>query len=332
MFRHTKQLQFNAKPERPDALFAGKLQELVGGQFGEMTVMMQYLWQGWNCRVPGKYKDMILDIGTEEIGHVEMLCTMMARLLEGAPSETQAQAAAANPALAAVLGGQNVQHAIVSGGSAMPTNSQGVPWNAGYIVASGNLLADFRHNVAAEAQSTPSTPLGARRQVVVRGRAADGKSSGYVPGRCTGAPTDGRRAGQGLGVTAADGPLLQRARPGGEAARGGPVPGWSRHRRTEERGVELLSSHREVSHRAAARAGRARGVGAGSPAPAGPDGVSSPGTLVPGPAPTGSYVGRSTSRGPPAAPARPEGRPWRPSTWPGGSSASRPSTTSSSSR
>jgi Mn-containing catalase len=157
VFRHSSELQFHAKPERPDALFAAKLQELVGGQFGEMTVMMQYLWQGWNCRVPGKYKDMILDIGTEEIGHVEMLVTMMARLLEGAPSETQAEAAAANPALAAVLGGQNVQHAIVTGGAAMPTNSQGVPWNGGYIVASGNLLADFRSNVAAEAQSRLQT-------------------------------------------------------------------------------------------------------------------------------------------------------------------------------
>jgi Mn-containing catalase len=157
MYRHTRELQFDVRPDRPDALFAAKLQELVGGQFGEMTVMMQYLWQGWNCRMPGKYKDMIFDIGTEEIGHVEMLVTLMARLLEGAPSETQAQAAAANPALAAVLGGQNVQHAIVTGGAAMPTNSQGVPWNGGYIVASGNLLADFRHNVAAEAQSRLQT-------------------------------------------------------------------------------------------------------------------------------------------------------------------------------
>lgn len=152
MFRHSKQLQYSATPERPDALYAAKLQEVIGGQFGEMTVMMQYLWQGWNCRVPGKYKDMILDIGTEEIGHVEMLTTMCARLLEGAPAETQAQAAAANPALAAVLGGQNVQQAIVTGGAAMPTNAQGVPWNGGYIVASGDMLADFRHNVAAEAQ------------------------------------------------------------------------------------------------------------------------------------------------------------------------------------
>jgi Mn-containing catalase len=153
MFKHVDYLQFQAKPEKPDALFAAKMQELVGGQFGEMTVMMQYLWQGWNCRVPGKYKDMIMDIATEEIGHVEMLTTMLARLLEGAPNETTEKAAAANPVLAAVLGGMNPQHAIVTGGGALPRDAAGVPWNTGYIVASGNLLSDFRSNVAAEAQS-----------------------------------------------------------------------------------------------------------------------------------------------------------------------------------
>ncbi len=157
MFRHVDHLQFQAKPEKPDALFAMKLQELVGGQFGEMTVMMQYLWQGWSCRMPGKYKDMIMDIATEEIGHVEMLTTMMARLLEGAPAETTEKAVAVNPVLAAVIGGMNPQHAIVTGGNALPRDSNGVPWNTGYIVASGNLLADFRSNVAAEAQSRVMT-------------------------------------------------------------------------------------------------------------------------------------------------------------------------------
>ena len=153
MFKHVDYLQFQAKPEKPDALLAAKMQELVGGQFGEMTVMMQYLWQGWNCRVPGKYKDMIMDIATEEIGHVEMLTTMLARLLEGAPNEATEKAAAANPVLAAVLGGMNPQHAIVTGGGALPRDAAGVPWNTGYIVASGSLLTDFRSNVAAEAQS-----------------------------------------------------------------------------------------------------------------------------------------------------------------------------------
>jgi len=157
MYRHVKNLQFEAKPAKPDALYAMKLQELIGGQFGELTVTMQYLFQGWNCRVPGKYKDMILDIGTEEIGHVEMISTMIARLLEGAPAETTEKAAAANPVLAAVLGGMNPQHAIVSGGGALPANSQGIPWNAGYIVASGNLLTDFRSNAHAEGQGRLQT-------------------------------------------------------------------------------------------------------------------------------------------------------------------------------
>src|SRR3954470_10194690 len=93
MFFHDKRLQYHAKPDRPDPLYAKKLQELIGGQWGEMSVTMQYLFQGWNCRAPAKYRDMILDIGTEEIGHVEMLATMVARLLEGADSDTAESAA-----------------------------------------------------------------------------------------------------------------------------------------------------------------------------------------------------------------------------------------------
>src|ERR1700759_5063817 len=116
MFRHTDHLQFEARPVTPDPVYAHKLQELIGGQFGELTVTMQYLFQGWNCRIPGKYKDMLLDIGTEEIGHVEMISTMIARLLEGAPSEATAQAAAANPVLGAILGGMNPQQAVLAGG------------------------------------------------------------------------------------------------------------------------------------------------------------------------------------------------------------------------
>jgi Mn-containing catalase len=96
---------------------------------------------------------MIMDIATEEIGHVEMLTTMLARLLEAAPNEATEKAAAVNPMLAAVLGGMNPQHAIVTGGGALPRDAAGVPWNAGYIIASGSLLTDFRSNVAAEAQS-----------------------------------------------------------------------------------------------------------------------------------------------------------------------------------
>jgi len=151
VFFHDKHLQYNAKPERPDPLFARKLQEVLGGQWGEISVMMTYLFQGWNCRGPAKYRDMLLDIGTEEIAHVEMLATMIARLLDSAPAAMQ-EDAARNPMVAAVMGGMNPQHLIVSGLGATPTDSVGYPWNARYTVASGNLLADFRFNLTAESQ------------------------------------------------------------------------------------------------------------------------------------------------------------------------------------
>jgi Mn-containing catalase len=157
MFRHTSRLQFESKPDQPDPVYAHKLQELIGGAYGEMTVTMQYLFQGWNCRMPGKYKDLIMDVATEEMGHVEMIATMVARLLEGAPATATTKAALADPVVGAVLGGMDPQQAIVAGGGPLPADSNGYPWNGRYIVASGNLLADFRANVAAEAQGRVQT-------------------------------------------------------------------------------------------------------------------------------------------------------------------------------
>ncbi|MFN2744556.1 MULTISPECIES: manganese catalase family protein [unclassified Bacillus (in: firmicutes)] len=151
MFKHTKVLQYPAKPERPDPVFAKKMQEILGGQYGEISVAMQYLFQGWNTRGNEKYKDLIMDTAAEEIGHVEMIATMIAHLLEDAPVYEQEEAAE-DPVIGSIMSGMNPHHAIVSGLGAMPENSTGVPWNAGYIVASGNLLADLRANVNAESQ------------------------------------------------------------------------------------------------------------------------------------------------------------------------------------
>src|SRR5690349_22615144 len=124
MFYHVKEMQYRAMPERPDPLYARRLQELLGGQFGEMTVMMAYLFQGWNCRGPAKYRDMLLDVGTEEIGHIEMLATMIAHLLDKAPVSLQEEGFK-DAVVGAVMGGNsprdaiaasmNPQHAIVSG-------------------------------------------------------------------------------------------------------------------------------------------------------------------------------------------------------------------------
>ena len=161
MFFHTKRFQYNAKPDAPDPVYAKQLQELIGGQWGEMSVTMGYLFQGWNCRGPAKYRDMLMDIGTEEIGHIEMLATMVARLLETSPVEAE-KAVDDGGVVGAVLGGKSTQeamlagmnphHAIVTGLGAAPRDSNGNAWTSDFIVASGNLMADFRFNVTAESQ------------------------------------------------------------------------------------------------------------------------------------------------------------------------------------
>lgn len=152
MFFHQQALQHQAKPDHPDPIYARKLQEVLGGQYGEITVAMQYGFQSWNCHLPGKYRDLLFGIGAEEFGHVEMLATMIAQLLETAPVEATQRAMDADPVIAAVIGGTDPQHAIVAGAGARPVDSNGNPWSAGYVTASGNLLADFTANANAEMQ------------------------------------------------------------------------------------------------------------------------------------------------------------------------------------
>jgi Mn-containing catalase len=152
MFLHRQELQFKSTPDQPDAVYARKLQEVLGGQYGEITVAMQYMFQGWNMHTPGKYRDLVFGIASEEIGHVEMLATMIAQLLEKAPLGITTDAVQDDPTVAAVVGGTDVQQAIVAGAGARPVDSNGNPWQGTYVTASGNLLADFQANANAEMQ------------------------------------------------------------------------------------------------------------------------------------------------------------------------------------
>ncbi|MDT3315711.1 manganese catalase family protein [Microbacterium sp. KSW4-11] len=152
MFFHRQELQFTATPDKPDAIFARRMQEVLGGQYGEITVAMQYGFQAWNAHIPGKYRDLLYGIGAEEFGHVEMLAIMIAQLLEKAPVEQSEAAAASDPVLGAVMGGMDVQAAIVAGAGVRPVDSNGNPWQGSYITASGNMLADFTANANAEMQ------------------------------------------------------------------------------------------------------------------------------------------------------------------------------------
>ena len=152
MYFHRQELQHKSSPSKPDALFARRLQEVLGGQYGEITVALQYGFQAWNSHIPGKYRDLLFGIGAEEMGHVEMLAVMIAQLLEKAPIQAAEDAAKADPVLGAVMGGMDVQHAIVAGAGARAVDSNGNPWQGSYITASGNMLADFTANANAEMQ------------------------------------------------------------------------------------------------------------------------------------------------------------------------------------
>jgi Mn-containing catalase len=148
MFTHTHALQFEAKPDAPDPDFARKMQEVLGGQWGEMTVATQYLLQGWNCRLPGKYKDLLLAVGTEELAHVEMFVTCIDRLLDHVPLKPDA--ADRSKEAAAGYGQVMPHHTIRNGGGASYEDSHGNPWMGMFVTASGNLMADFHYNATAE--------------------------------------------------------------------------------------------------------------------------------------------------------------------------------------
>lgn len=113
---------------------------------------MQYSFQAWNAHIPGKYRDLLFSTAAEEFGHVEMLATMVAQLLEKAPVGITTDAIQDDPAVAAVIGGTDLQQAIVAGAGARPVDSMGNPWTAAYVTASGNLLADMTANLNAEMQ------------------------------------------------------------------------------------------------------------------------------------------------------------------------------------
>lgn len=149
MFYHDGgKLQYPVRVERPNPIFAKALQQAIGGVQGEIRVCLQYLFQAWGARGPVKYRDMLLETGTEEIAHIEMLATAVALNLEGAPLEQEK--AAQDPIMEAMLGGMEIQHVLTTCMAAMPVDASGVPFNCSHVYASGNIAADMLANAVAE--------------------------------------------------------------------------------------------------------------------------------------------------------------------------------------
>src|SRR3712207_2852198 len=150
MFFHHKDLAYTVRVDKPNPVFARMLQQAIGGQEGELRVMTQYMFQGFNYRGPARYRDMLLSTATEEAGHVELLATAVAMNLEGAKSD-MVDEIVTTPAVAARMGALEPRHYLTSGLGATPADANGVPFNAVCLDLAGNLIANLRANVAAEA-------------------------------------------------------------------------------------------------------------------------------------------------------------------------------------
>ena len=149
MFYHSSKLQYTVRVDKPDPQFAKFLQQAIGGTEGEMRVATQYFFQAMGARGDKKYRDMLMMTATEELSHIEFLCHAVALNLEGAPVTVQEEAAK-DPLVHAIMGGANPRHILSSGLSAMPVNSNGIPFDCSHVYASGNLAADMMANVTAE--------------------------------------------------------------------------------------------------------------------------------------------------------------------------------------
>ncbi|MCW1411849.1 manganese catalase family protein [Rhizobium sp. 1AS11] len=149
MFYTDGKLQYPVRVENPDPLFARALQQAIGGVEGEIRVAMQYFFQACGARGNPKFRDLLMNTAAEELGHIEMLATAVAMNLEGAPLKLKEEIAA-DPIGGAVLGGINLKNLLSAGLSAMPVDSDGVPFDMSHIYASGNIAADMTANVTAE--------------------------------------------------------------------------------------------------------------------------------------------------------------------------------------
>jgi Mn-containing catalase len=148
MFISIDKLPNKIVPDKPDPKAANALQEGLGGQFGEMRTMMQYLFQNMNFRGDAKpYQDLLRSIATEEMGHVELVSNTINMLLEGA----SAQADPEQLPLSVALESPNIHHFLVAGQSSRPVDAVGNPWSATYVYDSGNLVLNMLYNLILEA-------------------------------------------------------------------------------------------------------------------------------------------------------------------------------------
>ncbi|HHX77086.1 MAG TPA: manganese catalase family protein [Firmicutes bacterium] len=136
MFKHEKPTLHEVKVDNPNPNYAAMLMEQLGGANGELKAAMQYISQSFRIK-DQEIKDLFLDIGAEELSHMEMVATMI-NMFNG--HDLQAENTAAG----------NIESHVLGGLAPMLMNASGFPWTAAYVNVTGDLPADILSDIAAE--------------------------------------------------------------------------------------------------------------------------------------------------------------------------------------
>ena len=153
MFMHNKRLQYTVRVSEPNPKLACMLLEQFGGAEGELAAAMRYFTQGLAEEDPGR-KDMLLDIATEELSHLEVIGSIIAMLNKGARAQLSEQELAEAELYQTVgSSGTSAKEALLFGGGPGLIDSAGVPWSANYVDSRGEPTVDLRSNIAAESRA-----------------------------------------------------------------------------------------------------------------------------------------------------------------------------------
>ena len=152
MFMRVDKLQAELPaPKKADPNAAAALQELLGGKYGEMSTLNNYMYQSFNFRSKSKLKpfySLVASITAEELGHVELVANGVSMLANGPDKPANAKGGAdITGAPWEDMKDMRLAAAFLSnGGGSMPMNSNGVSWNMDFVTTTGNLVIDLLHN------------------------------------------------------------------------------------------------------------------------------------------------------------------------------------------
>ena len=136
------------EPKKPDPNAAAALQELLGGKYGEMSTLGNYMFQSFNFRSKSKLRpfySLVSSIFAEEIGHVELVSTGVAMLNNG-PGNPESNADISKAPFEDMQDIRLAGSFLSNGGGATPINSNAQSWNTDMVTTTGNLIIDLLHN------------------------------------------------------------------------------------------------------------------------------------------------------------------------------------------